>query len=214
MYYASFVTTNLNLGDGPECACGHCVKDITTFSLTYLCEAHMRNTFRLASGAALIISLFAVSACDDDDDDGTGPGPTTFTVTLTKAAETTVCAGAGANATGTATVTINSASTQISVTNLTFTGLSGPATMAHIHSGAPGVAGNIVIDFLATPAAPLTSPFNGTFTATNYIAAAGAPATFTAFLDAMRDGNAYINIHTAACGAGEIRGNLPAVDDQ
>jgi hypothetical protein len=131
-------------------------------------------------------------------------------VSLTKAAETTTCAGAGANALGNATVTINAANTTITVSGLTFSGLSGAATLAHIHSGAAGVAGNPVIDFGATAGSPLTSPFNDTFVATDYNAAAGAPTTFTAFITAMKNSLSYINIHTAACPGGEIRGQLIA----
>jgi hypothetical protein len=155
---------------------------------------------------AALAATVVIVACDDDDDDPIAPQPTTFNVTLSRAAETPVCNTAGATAAGSATVTINAAETSITVSNLTFTGLSGPATLGHIHSGASGVPGPAVIDFGANP----TSPFNGTFTASNYPSPvpAGAPANFDAFIDAMKAGNTYINIHTAACPGGEIRGQL------
>lgn len=129
-----------------------------------------------------------------------------FQVTLTKAAEPTACATAGATATGSATVTIDAAGSSIAVTNFTFTGLSGAATMAHIHSGAAGTNGNVVLNFGATP----TSPVNKTFTAADYPATppAGAPANFAAFVTAMKAGQSYINVHTSNCGGGEIRGQI------
>jgi hypothetical protein len=164
---------------------------------------------RLAAGAALAAALF-VAACDDDDDDDGPSTPTVFNVVLTKAAELDDCATAGATAAGTATVTINAAETQITVSSLTFAGLSGPATMAHIHFGEDDENGPIVIDFGATAQAPLASPFSATFDAGDYLAPAGARSTFAAFVDAMKDDESYINIHTAACGTGEIRGNLIA----
>jgi hypothetical protein len=163
------------------------------------------------AAVVLVAAIPFIAACDDDDDDGTEPTATNFTVALAHATEVPVCATAGANSLGAATVTINAANTSIAVNNLTFSGLSGAATMAHIHSGAVGVAGPIVIDFGATVANPLTSGFTHTYTSTDYIAAVGAPASFGAFLTAAKAGNAYINIHTPGCGSGEIRGQLVPV---
>jgi hypothetical protein len=164
---------------------------------------------RLAAGAALAAALF-VAACDDDDDDEGPSTPTVFNVVLTDEAEVNDCAAAGANAAGTATVTINAANTTITVTNLTFTGLSGPATMAHIHFGAANQNGNIAIDFGATAGSPLVSPFSGTFDSGDYLAPSGAPSTFAGFITSMKNDQSYINIHTAACPNGEIRGQLIA----
>jgi hypothetical protein len=139
--------------------------------------------------------------------DGGGTGMAkTFTITLAKANEAPPCATAGAAATGSATVTINAADSVITVSNFIYTGLSGAATMAHIHSGATGVAGPIVLNFGTT----LTSPINKTFTAADYPSAppTGAPANFAAFIAAMDAGQTYMNVDTTACGAGEIRGQI------
>lgn len=158
--------------------------------------------------AALLLAAFFTTACDDDDDDPVTPTATTFSVALTRQAETVACAGGSATATGTGTVTINSANTSVAVGNLTFSNLSAAATAGHIHFGAAGVAGPAVFDFGANP----TSPVTMTFTATNYPATTtGIPATFGAFITAMKSGQAYINIHTAACPDGEIRGQLVVV---
>jgi hypothetical protein len=130
--------------------------------------------------------------------------PKIFTVPLIKSAETPPCATAGASATGTATITIAADGKSISV-NLTYSGLSGPAKAAHIHSGTAAGPGPVVVPFTGA----LNSPYSHTFTAGDYIAASGAPADFAAFVTALRAGGAaYINVHTAACGPGEIRAEI------
>ena len=70
---------------------------------------------------------------------------------------------------------------------------------SHIHIGAPGTNGPIVV-FLYGPVAAGGGPIDGmiahgTFTAANLIGPlAGHP--FSELLDAMRSGNAYVNVHT------------------
>jgi hypothetical protein len=128
----------------------------------------------------------------------------TFTVTLSPANETPPCAKAGAGATGVATITIPSDDSSVSV-SVTYSGLSGPAVAGHIHSGTAAAAGPIVLPFSGS----LTSPINVTLTSANYVAAAGAPADFATFVAALKAGGAgYVNVHTAACPAGEIRAEI------
>jgi CHRD domain len=93
---------------------------------------------------------------------------------------------------------------------------------AHIHIGPPGVNGPVVA-FLFGPAAPGGGTANGviargTITAANLVGPlAGQP--FSALVDALNSGNAYVNVHTndgvppAGTGpgdlpGGEIRGNF------
>ena len=70
---------------------------------------------------------------------------------------------------------------------------------SHIHIGQPGTNGPIVV-FLYGPVAAGGGPIDGeiaqgTFTAANMIGPlAGHP--FSELLDAMRSGNAYVNVHT------------------
>jgi len=153
-----------------------------------------------------MIPLLAFLGCDDETDGGDGGEAVTYEIDLTKAAEVPVCASAGASATGSVTITIDAADTTITVSDLTFSGLAGPATMAHIHFGAKGSMGPAMLDLGAS----LTSPIDRTFTAADYPAnpPAGTPATFALFAEAIRDGMAYLNVHTAACTPGEIRGHI------
>lgn len=159
-------------------------------------------------GLGLSLTLLAIVGCggDDDDADDVDAGTeTTFEVALTTEDEVPACAGAGDDATGEATVTISEDSSQVSV-ELTWSGLSGAATAAHIHFGGDGIAGGVIFPF----AMPPTSPISATFTASDYPAAPpeGAPADFAAFIIAMEAGTSYLNVHTDACMPGEIRGQI------
>jgi hypothetical protein len=178
--------------------------------------------------ALAMMALCTTAACGDDDGEtvdmtardlsvtapdltglGGDGGAMNLGASLTKAQESPVCAGAGASATGTASITIAANGTGITVNSFTYSGLSGAASMAHIHFGAAGVDGPVIFDFGS--GAQLNSPItNKTFTALDYPSPAptDAPATFAAFVSAMRAGQSYINLHTSACGAGEIRGQI------
>jgi len=81
---------------------------------------------------------------------------------------------------------------------VTFSGLSGNATMAHIHGlGEPGVSAPALQTFSPFPAAK-----SGTYSGTLLIDG----VKFTE--EYLLGGRYYINIHTAANTAGEIRGQL------
>ncbi|OWP62556.1 hypothetical protein CDA63_13690 [Hymenobacter amundsenii] len=74
-----------------------------------------------------------------------------------------------------------------------FSGLSGPVTVTHFHTGAFGATGPVIVDLM---------PFlNG-----NVIEGEITPSA--AFLTALAAGQIYINVHTAANPNGEIRSQL------
>ena len=75
---------------------------------------------------------------------------------------------------------------------LTFAKLTGPATAAHIHIGAKGKSGNVLISLCA----PCHSGVTGT-----------ATLNATALND-FRKHLLYVNVHTSKNPAGEIRGQL------
>ena len=84
--------------------------------------------------------------------------------------------------------------------------------MAHIHIGAPGIAGPVAVWLY--PAAPppvlLQGAVSGmigqgTFTAANFTGPL-AGQQMSALLNAIAAGNAYVNVHTTANPGGEIRG--------
>ncbi len=151
--------------------------------------------------AVFLIAVGLAVACGSDQSQ---PQPTVFNLTLAAGNETPPCADAGTAATGTAKVTIPIDNASV-VVDVTYSGLSGPVTASHIHSGTPAAPGPVVLPF----SAPLDSPFTKTVTASDYVAAPGAPADFTSFVTALKAGGAgYVNVHTGACKAGEIRAEI------
>ncbi|HEY8140846.1 MAG TPA: CHRD domain-containing protein [Nitrososphaera sp.] len=100
----------------------------------------------------------------------------------------------GTDGTGSATMTFNSSSNELAW-SISFSGLSGPATMAHFHGPALGGSNAGVLVNIGEISG-LNSPMNGSAILTAEQA--------TALLDGMM----YINIHTAANEGGEIRGQV------
>ena len=122
---------------------------------------------------------------------------------LTAGDEVPPCAAAGQGAQGQGNVTLSPDESSLTAT-VNYSGLSGPVTAAHIHTGNAGVAGPVVLPF----GGDLSSPINKSFTAADYVAAPGAPPDFPSFVRSLKSGGAYLNIHTAACKPGEIRGQI------
>jgi hypothetical protein len=92
---------------------------------------------------------------------------------------------------GAAVVALDAATKQISYT-VTYSGLSGPATAAHIHCGAaPGANAGVAVKFDST-----ASPIKGSATLTD------------AQLADLIAGKCYVNIHTDANKGGELRAQL------
>ena len=123
---------------------------------------------------------------------------------LTPGDEVPPCPAGGPGAQGTANVTLSPDESSVTAT-VNYSGLSGPATVAHLHAGKAGVAGPVVLPF----SGDLSSPINKTFTAADYVAAPNAPPDFPSFVQSLKSGGAYVNVHTAACKPGEIRGQIP-----
>jgi len=93
---------------------------------------------------------------------------------------------------GAATATLDTA-TKTLTWDVEYSGLSGPATAAHIHGPAdPGKDAGVVVPFTGS----LASPIKGSATLTD------------AQIGQLESGKWYINIHTAANKGGEIRGQL------
>jgi len=112
------------------------------------------------------------------------------TVNMTAAAEVPAPTGTSATTGGVATFEVEDDLTlkyEIQVTDLT-----GPAVAAHIHEGAPGVAGGIVI--------PL-SVSGGSISGTN-------AALTQEQVTKLQNGDYYVNVHTGTNPLGEIRGQI------
>jgi hypothetical protein len=118
--------------------------------------------------------------------------PMSFTVPLTGAQQVPPVQTSGS---GTADLTYNP-STRVLTWNITYSGLSGPATMAHIHGPAPQGKNAGIEIWLSRRGSEATSPITGRATLS---------ATQARQLMA---GDMYINVHTRAHPAGEIRGQI------
>jgi CHRD domain len=137
----------------------------------------MRPLALCIAAAALVISLPAAAATVH------------FTAKLDSASETPPNDSKGA---GNAAVSLDTAAKKISW-KITYSGLTGPATMAHFHGPAPaGQAAGVAVPI--TP--PLASPAHGS-----------AGVTDAQIAD-LKAGQWYVNVHTAAHPGGEIRGQL------
>ena len=162
--------------------------------------------------------IMGTGACGDDDSP-TGPsaGPTTlvFRADMTSAQEvppgTNAEAGASGSATMTFTVTRDAANAitggtvvfQFNVAGLTPTS---SVTLAHIHTGAAGVAGGILINTGLSAATAIATPAGtATFTSTAQPAEAAAITSIV-----NNPAGFYFNVHTSLNPAGVVRGQLRA----
>ena len=159
--------------------------------------------------ALLLVAAFAVSACDDDDT--SAPAPERFTAQLAGSNEVPPVSTA---ASGTATFTALG-DTAIAY-EVTVTGLTG-TTMGHIHAGAAGVNGGVLVWLLppdgTAPQAPGPT-VNGVLASGRIRASSirgiggAAPISLDSLKALLRSGNAYVNLHTQQFGGGELRGQV------
>jgi CHRD domain-containing protein len=120
----------------------------------------------------------------------------TVKTTLRAAQERPKPKGKLGKAKGTFSATVTRTGTNGVITwRLTFSKLSGRAIAAHIHSGARGKAGPVIV--------PLCAPCRS--------GARGRATVSASVLNALESGASYVNVHTKKNPAGEIRGQLPAV---
>lgn len=155
----------------------------------------------------VLVAMAFVAACESSTD---VQGSTTYGATLSGASEVPAVT---TTATGVVSASLHPTNGTLSY-SVTWTGLSGTVTGAHIHGpAAAGVNANVIIDF----AAPPTGTTNNTMTTTAAGAAAGnlnlntlvAGTIDGAQLRTMLDaGELYVNVHTAANPNGQIRGQI------
>ena len=164
---------------------------------------------------AIALVALALVACDDENPNTPSTtGPIVFTAQLSAQNEVPAISNAESGATGTATITFNVP--RDSAGNITGGGsvtfdvqmtafpAGSVAQRAHIHPGAAGVNGGVLVDTGLAPGSPVTlTNGTGTFSLTNS-ALSQANATDIA----ANPAGFYFNVHTALNPNGAIRGQL------
>jgi hypothetical protein len=159
----------------------------------------------------VVVLVIVVTALALGGLQATASGGKKFAATLSGYEETPTLSVPGI---GTFSARLGTGGTSFDYT-LTYDGLSGPATQAHIHLGQPVEVGG-VIAFLCggggqDPCPGASGSVSGSIDATHVIGPAGQgidPGEFEELVAAMRAGATYANVHTAAHPGGEIRGRI------
>jgi hypothetical protein len=162
----------------------------------------MRSRYLVATAIAASATL---AACDADYDQISSPAPKErFAATLTPGA---VVPAATATSSGSVTFTLmDSATVRYEVL---VSGMTGP-TLAHIHAGTATENGPIIATLFtgAAPAGVLSGVLRqGDLTPAT---ALSNNFTFAQLVQRIRAGTAYVDVHTTARTAGELRGQIGA----
>lgn len=143
--------------------------------------------------------VLGIAACDYDDDDPTGTDET-FAATLGPEGSVQT------SATGTATFELDGGivSYVITVSDIT------DVTAAHIHGPAAASANaGVIVPLFAAPSGG-TGDVEGQLVASTFTAAdiTASGVSMDSLLVLMRNGQSYVNVHTAVNPGGEIRGQI------
>ena len=168
--------------------------------------------------AVVMLVLALAVACDDDNTTPAGPsntGPIVFTAQLSAANEVPAITGAEANGRGNVTITFNvprDASGGVTGAGaVTFSvQLNGfpantPAVAAHIHPGAAGVNGAVLLGTTLSAAAPVLM---GDGTANITVTGARDVTQAEAQQIVANPAGYYFNVHTQLNPGGAVRGQL------
>jgi len=162
----------------------------------------------------LVASLLLVAACSDDDNPAAPSNNTqTYALTLLPSNEVPPVTNADATASGTATVTLNltrdAAGTITAATAdflVTLTGFPANTTVvgAHIHTGAAGANGSVVVNLGLSSANSVSLPAGGgTISRTAIPVDAALAQAIVASPTSY-----YFNVHTILNPSGAVRGQL------
>lgn len=146
-----------------------------------------------------VMAVTTLLACGEDDP--AGPQEERFTATLSGENEVPPVT---TEATGTATFTIRGDSLFYELTVSNITGV----TASHIHGPAdPGVNAGVLLLLYSSSQGP-TGAINGTLAAGKATASDVNGISIDSLFTLLRNGKAYVNVHTAAHAPGEIRGQI------
>ncbi len=157
--------------------------------------------------ACSLAPLVIGTACSNGGDDAppAGPQPLVFNAVLSAANEQPTAAAS--SGTGTARVVITGTSATYTVT---VSGLTGAPRLSHIHAPADATTNaSVIVNFDPSAVTTNSGTFSGSFSAADIVGQGGnPPVSFDSLVTLIRNGRAYVNVHTVQFGAGEIRGQL------
>ena len=151
----------------------------------------------------VLLAALTMGGCEDDDDP-TGPGGGEFDATLTGAAERPDPVTTDASGSATVDVDEDGGTFEVEVEDIT------DVIQAHIHIGDANTAGPVAVTLFDGGPVDFTDRgtlASGTFDETDIDPASGV-STMIGLIEALEDGEAYVNVHTTANPLGEIRGQL------
>jgi hypothetical protein len=134
-------------------------------------------------------------------------GGKTLTATLTGDAE--VPGPGDPDGSGTAEITINPGLKTVCYT-ISWENLDAPVWGGHIHVGAAGTAGGVVVTLFGAPILPRTD-YPGTFTVSDCVTTSASSAQLADILD--NPSGYYVNLHTDEFPDGAIRGQLTKAEE-
>jgi len=153
---------------------------------------------RLIASAAILAAAGGFIACNDS----TGPSGTTYIATLTGANERPTPNTSTATGTATYVLSGNLLSYTIVVSGLTV-----PASAAHLHVGGPSVVGPVLVPYTvsATQTGTITT---GTIDLTFPVVSGNSSVPGDSIKVLLNNGNAYANVHNSIYPGGEVRGQI------
>jgi CHRD domain len=157
-----------------------------------------RNHFLLFSASTLaVLLLVTVASCSKDDNNNNTPADVIYTISATMNGANEKPNAITTSGTGTTTGTYNQTTHTLQY-SVTWSGLTGTASVGHFH-------GPAAVTATASPVIYFNLVNNG----------AAGTASGSAVLTAQQESDLlaglwYSNIHTAANGGGEIRGQVAA----
>lgn len=167
----------------------------------------MMRSISLAAAAVLFIATVACDSSTEPSEE-----TVTFTAQLSPANEVPPVTNAEASGSGSATITLRvNRDSGGAITNATAdfqVGLTGfpngtALTMAHIHRGAVGINGNIVVDTGLTAGQIVLNAGAGTFTRSGISVTASLAQEILSTPSGF-----YFNVHSVLNGTGMVRGQL------
>lgn len=160
---------------------------------------------RVIAGAVVVASVALFAACGSDNDSTTPTvTSTTYMSTLNGANEPPPPVRV-TNATGTATYVRTGSRLTFSITA---NGLTAPVTAAHIHVGAAGVNGGVIVPYTINPGIVTGVVTSGTIDLSLPIVNGATSITGDSLMKLFDTGLAYTNVHTSTYAGGEIRGQI------